>query len=152
MQQRLSLGMIVGVITGGVFGVVTTIEGAIARVVGPVNASLIEHVFAACIAIPAVIILFSRGNLTWENTRGILPLSAVAGALVLVAVAGVAYTMSNVGVAAGNMALLFGQIAIAVLIDTIGVAGYDKVPLTLPRIAGLALMVIGVYLVLPRQA
>ncbi|MGB7873187.1 MAG: hypothetical protein WBL25_02300 [Anaerolineales bacterium] len=37
------------------------------------------------------------------------------------------------------------------LIDTIGIAGYDKVPLTLPRLAGLAFMVIGVYLVLPRQ-
>jgi len=41
--------------------------------------------------------------------------------------------------------------AIAVLVDTIGVAGYDKVPFTLPRLAGLALMVIGVYLVVPRQ-
>jgi uncharacterized membrane protein YdcZ (DUF606 family) len=50
------------------------------------------------------------------------------------------------------MSMLFGQMAIAVIIDSIGIAGYDKVPFTLPRIAGLALMIIGVYLVLPRQA
>ena len=59
--------------------------------------------------------------------------------------------MSRIGVTAGNMALLFGQIGIVVLIDTFGFGGYDKVPLSLPRIAGLALMAIGVYLVLPRQ-
>lgn len=151
MQQRLNLGVIVGVITGGVFGVVTTIEGAVARSIGAINASLIEHVFAACIAIPAVIILYLRGNITWENTRGILPISAIAGVLVLIAVAGVAFAMSRVGVAAGNMAMLFGQIGVAVLIDTIGVVGYDKVPLTLPRLAGLVLMGVGVYLVFPRQ-
>jgi len=151
MQQRLNLGVIIGAISGGIFGVVTSIEGTVARSVGPINASLIEHVFAACIAIPAVIILFMRGSLTWENTRGILPQSALAGVLVLVAVAGFAYAMTRVGVAAGNMALIFGQIAIVVLIDTIGVGGYDKVPLTLPRVAGLSLMAVGVYLVLPRQ-
>ena len=50
------------------------------------------------------------------------------------------------------MPVKFKTLAIAVIIDSIGIAGYDKVPFTLPRIAGLALMVIGVYLVLPRQA
>lgn len=152
MQQRMNLGVMVAALTGGVFGVVTTAEGYISRSVGAINASLIEHVFAAMIAVPAVIILVLRGNLTWDNTREILPISAVAGVLVIVAVAGVAYAMPRTGVAAGNMAMLFGQIAIAVIIDTIGVAGFDKVPFTLPRIGGLVLMVIGVYLVLPRQS
>ena len=152
MQQRMRLGVIVAAVTGGVFGVVTTVEGYISRSVGAINASLIEHVFAAMVAVPAVIYLFARGNLTWDNTREIMPISAIAGVLVLVAVAGVAYAMPRTGVAAGNMAMLFGQMTVAVIIDSIGIAGYDKVPFTLPRIAGLALMVIGVYLVLPRQA
>ena len=152
MQQRMKLGVIVAAVTGGVFGGVTTVEGYISRTVGAINASLIEHVFAAMIAIPAVIFLVLRGNLTWDNTREILPISAIAGVLVLVAVAGVAYAMPRTGVAAGNMAMLFGQMAIAVIIDAVGIAGYDKVPFTLPRIAGLVLMVVGVYLVMPRNA
>lgn len=151
MQGRMSLGVIIGAITGGVFGVVTTIEGAVARSVGAINASLIEHFFAAFIAVPAVIFLFLRGNMTLDNTRSVLPISALAGVLVLVGVAGVAYTMPRIGVTAGNMAMLFGQMAIAVVIDLIGVGGYEKVPLTLPRILGLVLMVVGTYLVLPRE-
>jgi uncharacterized membrane protein YdcZ (DUF606 family) len=152
MQQRINLGVFVAAIAGGVFGLVTTLEGAVARSVGAINASLLEHMFAGFIAIPAVIILFLRGNLTWNITRPILPIAALLGIFVLVAVAGIAYAMPRVGVTAGNMALLFGQIAVAVLIDTIGLLGYERVPLSLPRIMGLALMVIGIYLVLLKQS
>ena len=152
MQQRINLGVFVATIAGGVFGLVTTFEGAVARSVGAINASLLEHMFAGFIAIPAVIILFLRGNLTWNITRPILPIAALLGIFVLMAVAGIAYAMPRVGVTAGNMALLLGQIAVAVLIDTIGLLGYERVPLSLPRIVGLVLMVIGIYLVLLKQS
>ena len=55
MATRKNMGVIVAGITGMVFGGVTTIEGYISRSVGAINASLIEHVFAAMIAVPAVI-------------------------------------------------------------------------------------------------
>ena len=152
MQQRINLGVFVATIAGGVFGLVTTFEGAVARSVGAINASLLEHMFAGFIAIPAVIILFLRGNLTWNITRPILPIAALLGIFVLTAVAGIAYAIPRVGVTAGNMALLFGQIAVAVLIDTVGLLGYERVPLSLPRIVGLVLMVIGIYLVLLKQS
>jgi transporter family-2 protein len=152
MAQRKNIGVIVAGVTGMMFGGITTMEGYVGRHVGAVNASLIEHAFAAMVAVPAVVYLFMRGTLTWEGTKSILPISAIAGVIIIVAVAGVAYAMPLVGVAAGNMAMLFGQMTVAVIIDMIGVGGYDKVPLTLPRIAGLVLMVIGVYLVLPRQS
>ncbi len=152
MAQRNNMGVIVAGVTGMVFGGVTAVEGYVSRSVGAVNASLIEHVFAAMVAVPAVIYLFMRGNLTWEGTKSILPISAVAGVMVIIAVAGVAYAIPKTGVAAGNMAMMFGQMAVAVVIDMIGVGGYDKVPLTLPRVLGLLLMIVGVYLVLPRQS
>ncbi|NQS91061.1 MAG: DMT family transporter [Chloroflexi bacterium] len=152
MAQRNNIGVIVAGVTGMMFGGITTVEGYVGRHVGAVNASLIEHAFAAMVAVPAVIYLFMRGTLTWEGTKSILPLSAIAGVIIIVAVAGVAYAMPRTGVAAGNMAMLFGQMTVAVIIDMIGVGGYEKVPLTLPRIAGLALMIVGVYLVLPKQS
>lgn len=152
MAGRKNLGVIIAAITGMMFGGITTIEGYVGRSVGAVNASLIEHALAAVVAVPAVIFLYMRGTLTWEGTKSIIPISAVAGMLIIVAVAGVAYAMPRVGVAAGNMAILFGQMAVAVVIDLIGIGGYEKVPLTLPRILGLVLMVVGVYLVLPKQS
>ncbi len=152
MAQQKNMGAIVAGLTGMLFGGITTMEGYVSRTAGAVNASLIEHAFAALVAVPAVIYLFMRGILTWEGTKSILPISAVAGLMVIVAVAGVAYAMPRTGVAAGNMAMMFGQMAVAVVIDMIGIAGYDKVPLDWPRILGLMLMIVGVYLVLPRQS
>jgi len=145
------MGVIVAALSGGVFGIVTSIEGFIGRSVGALSASLLEHAVAAIIAVPAIVFLYMRGTLTWDNTKGVLPASAVVAVLIIAAVAGVAYAMPRIGVAAGNMAMLFGQMALAILIDTMGIGGYEKVPLSMPRIAGLVLMVAGVYLVLPRQ-
>ena len=152
MLQRMNLGVIVAVVTGGVFGAVTAIEGNIARSVGAINATLLEHSIAGLIAIPAILIIILSGRLEWGSAKGVLPQSAVVGVLVLAAVAGVAYSMSRIGVTVGNMALFLGQMAIVVLIDTVGIAGYPRVPLTLPRIAGLLLMVAGIYLVLPKNS
>ena len=152
MLQRLNIGIVVAAITGGVFGVVTAIEGNIARSVGAINASLLEHAFAGFIAIPAILIIILSGRLDWQTAKSVMPASAVVGVLVLIAVAGVAFSMPRIGVTAGNMALILGQMTIVVLIDTIGVAGYPRVQLTIPRIAGLLLMVAGIYLVLPKNS
>lgn len=151
MPHRLNLGVLVAAIAGGMFGLVTTFEGTVARAIGAINASLLEHLFAGFIAIPAVFVLFLRGNMTWSATRPVMPIAALSGILVLVGVAGIAFAMPRVGVTAGNMAMLFGQMTIVLLIDTIGFSGYERVPLTLPRIGGLLLMIVGIYLVLPRQ-
>jgi transporter family-2 protein len=152
MLQRLNLGVVVAVITGSVFGVVTAIEGNIARTVGAINASLLEHSIAGLIAIPAILFIIFSGRLEWGTAKSVLPMSAVVGVLVLIAVAGVAFAMPRIGVTTGNMLIVLGQMVIVVLIDTYGIAGYSKVPLSLPRIAGLLLMVGGIFLVLPRNA
>jgi transporter family-2 protein len=151
MLQRLNLGVVVAVITGSVFGVVTAIEGNIARTVGAINASLLEHSIAGLIAIPAILFIIFSGRLEWGTAKSVLPMSAVVGVLVLIAVAGVAFAMPRIGVTTGNMLIVLGQMVIVVLIDTYGIAGYSKVPLSLPRIAGLLLMVGGIFLVLPRN-
>ena len=151
MLQRLNLGVVVAMVTGAIFGVVTTIEGVVGRTIGAINASLLEHAIAGLIAIPAIVFLLMSRRLDMESTRSILPLSAVVAVLVIIAVAGVAYAMPRIGVTTGNMAILFGQLGIVLLVDTLGIGGYPKVALSLPRIAGLLLMGAGILLVLPRS-
>lgn len=151
MQQELSLGLITAVITGGLFAVLVSIEGSMARVVGAINASLLEHLVAGGLSVIVVVFLILRGGFDWSPVRGVLPQAALAGVIVLVAVAGVAYAMPRVGVLAGVLALFFGQMGIAVLIDSIGLAGYEKIPLSPQRIIGLLIMTGGIYLVVPRN-
>ena len=151
MRESLTLGVLVAILTGGMFAVVTTLEGYIGRAIGAINATVLEHLMAAIVAVGAMTAILLRGGFTWEAARPVIPASIVAGVIVLVAVGGVAYAMPRAGVAAGNLAMVFGQMALAVVIDTVGIAGYERIPLSLPRIAGLLLMAAGTYLVLPKS-
>lgn len=151
MQEGFSLGLIVAAATGLVFAVVTSIEGAIARAVGAVNASLLENLAAGLISAIVITIFFLLRKIPLNAVQRIAPWATLAGVLVIIAVAGISYALPRIGVVAGNMAIVFGQIALAVLIDTIGLGGYERIPLNLTRLMGLLLMSLGTYLVLPRR-
>lgn len=148
----MSLGVFAAIFAGATFGTLTAIEGSIARSIGPVNASLVEHMAAGVLSVLALLVVFSRSGLTFGEVRSVLPLAGFAGILVIVAVAGIAYSLPKIGVAAGNIALVFGQMAVAIAVDTFGIGGYERIPLTGSRIIGLLLLAAGVYLVLPRNA
>lgn len=151
MREQLTLGVIVAVLTGAGFGVLTTIEGAIGRALGAVNATLLEHLIAGVISVVAVVVIVTRSGLQWTTVRPIMP-QAIAGALlVIIAVAGVAFAFPRAGVAAATLGLIFGQMVMAFTIDTVGLLGYERVPVSTVRILGLLLMAAGTYLVLPKN-
>jgi transporter family-2 protein len=74
-----------------------------------------------------------------------------AGALGLVIIAGAAYALPRVGIAAGLATIIFGQMIVALFVDTFGWGGAPPLPLQLERIAGVAMLLVGTWLVLPRQ-
>jgi transporter family-2 protein len=151
MADGLKVGLVAAVAAGSLFGIITAIEGAVARVVGGVNSSLYEHFFAGIIAIVVIVILLARGNLAPGTALPVLPWSAFGAVLVLISVAAISFAVPKTGVAVGNFALVLGQLLMAVLIDAIGFPGMGKIPLTPIRLLGLLVMVIGIYLVVPRQ-
>jgi transporter family-2 protein len=151
MADGLKTGLVAALAAGSLFGIITAIEGAVARVVGGVNSSLYEHFFAGILAILILAILLTKGTLAFGNARSVLPLSAFGAVLVLIAVAAISFAVPRTGVAAGNFVLVFGQLMIAALIDAIGFSGMGKIPLTPIRVIGLLVMAVGIYLVLPRQ-
>jgi uncharacterized membrane protein YdcZ (DUF606 family) len=55
-------------------------------------------------------------------------------------------------VAAGVASMVMGQMIIGAIIDTTGISGADPIPLTLQRVAGLMVMAIAIYLLLPRSS
>ena len=77
------------------------------------------------------------------SLRGAL-LDRSVGGEVLVEVAGVGYRVQAGPVTA---ALITGQLGLALVIDQFGWLGIDRRPLTLTKVAGIALLVAGTYLV-----
>jgi transporter family-2 protein len=74
-----------------------------------------------------------------------------AGALGLLIIAGAAYALPRIGIAAGLATIILGQMVVALLVDTFGWGGAPPLPLRIERLAGLVMLLIGTWLVLPRQ-
>jgi len=151
MREAMSLSVLVAVGVGITFGAVTAVEGALARFNGAIKASLFENIAAGTLSIVVFLAIFAaaRGERA-PITSSTVGLAVAAGVLVVAAVAGIGYAIPRIGVMAGNMAIVFGQIAVALVIDSLGLGGYDPIPLKPVRIFGVILLGVGLYLALPR--
>lgn len=151
MEESLKIGLLAALAAGCMFGVIVSLEGAVSKVVGGLNASILEHFFGGLIAFTAVGYLLIRKRVDWGSTISVLPMSVIVGILVFAAVATISFAIPRTGVALGNFALVFGQMLVAVVIDMVGFGALERVPLTPQRIIGLLVMAGGIYLVLPRN-
>ncbi len=75
----------------------------------------------------------------------------IAGTLGVFIIMGVAFSFPTIGLTAGQAAFLLGQMLVAVLVDSLGLAGREGIPLDARRIAGLLLLVVAAWLLLPRE-
>ena len=55
------------------------------------------------------------------------------------------------GVTAGTAAIILGQLMISTIVDAVGLSGNDPIPITWQRVAGLLVMSLAVFLLLPQD-
>ena len=151
MDEGFSLGLVVALIGGALFAVVTAFEGYMSKNVGAVNASLLEHTWAGVISIIVLTWVVFSGKIDISVVKNIWPAVVGGGTVILVGVAAIAYAIPRTGLAVGNFAIVLAQILVAVVIDAIGVGGYERIPVSLPRIFGLLLMAAGLFVIIPRN-
>jgi uncharacterized membrane protein YdcZ (DUF606 family) len=84
-------------------------------------------------------------------TRQTIYLLLAAGLLGVALLMGISFSMQRVGVTAGLATIILGQMLVAVVVDASGWGGVEPTPLKLSRIAGLLVMALAVYLLLPRS-
>jgi bacterial/archaeal transporter family-2 protein len=83
--------------------------------------------------------LSTAGELPWYYTLG----GAVGAAFVVVAIV----TVGTLGAGGITAATLAGQLAASVVIDRLGILGLAEREITVGRVAGIALLLLGTYLV-----
>ncbi|HVY95799.1 MAG TPA: DMT family transporter [Solirubrobacterales bacterium] len=141
----------------GVAVVLTACAGGLVALQAPINANLGK----ATGGLPAALVSFSVGSLC---LAAIVVLSGKAGGLgstfdvswyyLLGGLLGAAYVttaltaVSAIGAGGVAAATVTGQLTASVVIDRLGLFGLDQVPLSLARVAGVALLLAGTYLVL----
>jgi transporter family-2 protein len=153
MKESVLSALFVAMASGVAIGFQSTLTNWAGRLIGPVRSGLLINFAGGAIA---ALIVLAAGLLTVARpmqglTRSASMVVIAAGALGLVIIAGAAYALPRVGIAAGLATIIFGQMIVALLVDTFGWGGAPPLPLQLERLAGVAMLLVGTWLVLPRQ-
>ena len=138
--------VLIMVAAGGFIALQAPINATLGRSIGTFPAASVSFAIGTLALILITVLIgggFGRigeaGGLAWYYlTGGVLGAIYVTSALATVRV---------LGAGAVTAATTTGQLAASVMIDRLGVFGLDERPLSAARVAGLALLAVGTYLV-----
>ena len=132
--------------TGGLIALQAPINGNLGRVVGTWQAAFLSFALGTlALAVVAALAkggmgrLGDAGNVSWIYLTG-----GVLGAIYITSVIVTVGTLGAGGVVAATIA---GQLAISVVVDQFGLLGVERQPITVAKVAGVALLAAGTYLV-----
>lgn len=141
----------------GLAVVLTACAGGLVALQAPINAGLGK----ATGGLPAALVSFSVGSLCLAaivvlsgkaaglgSTFDVSWYYLVGGLLGAVYVTAALTAVASIGAGGVAAATVTGQLTAAVAIDRLGLFGLDQVPLSFARLAGVALLFAGTYLIL----
>jgi bacterial/archaeal transporter family-2 protein len=143
MDRGLAVTLTVAV--GGLIALQAPINAGLGRGTGSVTAAFVSFAIGTLMLAVLVSIVGQWG--------GIRSVPDVEWYYLLGGVLGVAYvytvlvTVSTIGAGAVAAATVTGQLTASVIIDRLGILGLEEQPLSPERIAGVALLLAGTYLV-----
>lgn len=141
------LALLAAFIAGVIMAVQGSINTALGKIVGLLEATLLVHVVGTAFLLAAVYI-FRLGSGDLGNVSRVpwyLYLGGLLGVAILyLVVAGI----SRAGVAAATTSIIVGQVGAALFIDTLGLFGLEKVPFSWIKVAGIGLLALGARLML----
>jgi transporter family-2 protein len=146
MNPLILFALAAAFVSGGFIAVQAPTNALLARGVGsPVNAALVSFIVGSLALLAVALLLGARPA---EGAARALPWYAWTGGFygaVFVAVA--AFAAPRLGVTFFLMVAIAGQLAMALFLDRIGAFGIDKVEISSTRLAGVALVLAGAFLV-----
>lgn len=152
MQQATFTGVAVALGSGLAIGIQATLFTLIGRSIGPIRASLVLNVTGGIVAgIILLAVLGLGGNKNWDISRSTLVSAVMAVTMGIFIVAGVALAFQRTGVAVGIATVFLGQMLIGVVVDALGLAGAEAIPLDLRRLLGLAAIAVAIILLVQQK-
>jgi transporter family-2 protein len=146
-MQALYLAGLLAVLAGVAIGFQNPITSLIGQRVGLLGAAFAVHLAGALVSGTLLAVTAGTSQPGWRSVPWLM---AAAGTLGVAFIVSVSYTIPRIGLAATVGLLLTAQLGIAALIDHHGLLGVAVRPFDLGRLAGLALLILGAWLVLRR--
>lgn len=152
MKNTLLIGTIIAILTGILITTQATFSGRGGSIIGPVRTGIITNLGSGLFALIFLVVTIVWHTLEWKSvpqaTVGTLLFSGGLGILIVI---GISFALQYTGVTAGTAAVILGQLMISTIVDATGLSGQAPIPITWQRIAGLLVMAVAVYLLLPRE-
>jgi transporter family-2 protein len=132
-----------GLLGGMAVGLQGPMTSMISQRLGIMESAFIVHLGGAVIAL-AVLLAQGGGHLSeWRETPRY---TLGAGVFGLVVIAAISVMIPRIGAAPAIVVLVAGQLLVSAILDHFGLLGLDVRPMTLSRLAGIAVMFVGVWL------
>jgi transporter family-2 protein len=139
------IALMVMAATGGLIAAQPVVNSGLGKTTGNVAAALISFAVGTLLLAILVTLVGQTGGIgsvtdvPWYYlVGGILGAGYVFAALV---------TVSSIGAGGVAAATITGQLAFSIVLDRIGFLGLDQEPITFDRVAGVALLLAGTYLI-----
>ena len=139
------LAVLLTAVVGGVLALQAPINAGLGRTTGQLPAALVSFMVGTVVLAVVVGLSGDAGGLT--STFDVRWYYLIGGALGAAYVTMALIAVRSIGAGGVAAATITGQLTAAVLIDRLGILGLSQVPLSLDRIAGIALLLAGTYLV-----
>ncbi|PHS36328.1 MAG: hypothetical protein COA82_01760 [Alkaliphilus sp.] len=136
------LGVLFAIIGGFFMSIQSSFNTRVGESVGTIEATVVVHVVGLLAAIAATMVI-GTGNIM--KVTEVNKLYLVGGAFGVIIVYSVIKSISALGVAQAVMLIVVAQLLLAYIIDLLGLFGMDKVPFSLTKIAGLLIVLLGIF-------
>lgn len=126
-----------------------SLNAALGKAIGLWEANLVVHTLGTAV-VAVVVFLLRQGDGNLARVFAAPWYTLLGGALSVLIIYGVAASIPKLGVATATTAIIVGQVLTALCIDHLGCFGLERVPFTWTKLAGLALLASGAWLLLSR--
>jgi len=152
MRLSIITGGLLASLTGMVIATQSTITSRVGTQIGDVRTGILTNLMGGVIAGGMMLFWLLRdGPASWKVPPTVVGLTVLSGFLGVLIITGISFSLQRAGVAAGLAGVIFGQLVLSTLIDSLGVGGAEPIPFTLARGVGLLVTGLGVYLLLPKS-
>ena len=142
-MESIFLIILVGLAGGVAVGLQSPLASMLSQRLGMIESVFIVHIGGAIVSLIPLLI-YGGGRLgLWRSVPWYALGAGVFGMIVIVAIS---YTIPRVGVAAAITTVVGGQILVSAILDHFGLLGAAVRPLDAPRLLGLAVVMLGVWL------
>ena len=139
------LAVLLTAIVGGILALQAPINAGLGRATGQLPAALVSFIAGTLLLAALVVLAGDVGGL--KSTFDVRWYYLIGGVLGAAYVTMALIAVRSIGAGGVAAATITGQLAASVVIDRLGILGLERTPLGAGRIAGVALLLAGTYLV-----